>query len=219
MRYAASKDHVGYAQRVDEILALAQAAAEKSEHIQSRLTAELSEVSSKNALGFSELKEDLTQFKKSLSEADIVASASSLWSDKAQVHQWAFFLWLVLFVVTAGAAAVYGVTHMKEIGEALPRDKDNVIPYSSLVFIAVPVLAVAWILRIFSRFINNQQVLNDDARHRSAMTSTYLSLLADKSMSEKDRVIMLSAIFRPLPGAQTEEVAPPTILDLMRQKD
>jgi hypothetical protein len=85
----------------------------------------------------------------------------------------------------------------------------------------IPVLGAAWLLRLISRFLNNNQVLADDARHRQVMTQTYLALVADPNsqVTEKDRLIMLNAIFRPLPGAQTDEVAPPTILDLLKKPD
>ncbi len=52
------------------------------------------------------------------------------------------------------------------------------------------------------------------------MTRTYRALVADKDsgVAEKDRLVMLNAIFRPLPGTQVDEVAPPTILDLMKRE-
>jgi len=125
----------------------------------------------------------------------------------------------LIFAAAASALGWYVITHIAQISGAIPKDKDGAITYYSLVFFIVPVLAAGWLLRLLSRFINNQMALLDDARHRDVMTKTYLALVSDKQsgVDEKDRLVMLSAIFRPLPGAQIEEIAPPTILDLLKK--
>lgn len=115
----------------------------------------------------------------------------------------------------------YFVQHLSEFSTELPHDATGNVPYVGLLLVLIPMLGAAWLLRLISRFLNNNQVLADDARHRQVMTQTYLALVADPNsqVTEKDRLIMLNAIFRPLPGAQTDEVAPPTVLDLLKKPD
>ena len=129
-------------------------------------------------------------------------------------------MWFVLFAGIAVGVGAYIYTNIVAIAADIPKDKEGVITYHSLVFFIVPVVAVAWLLRLISRFVSTSLQLRDDARHRDAMLKTYLALVGNKDskVDEKDRLVMLTAIFRPLPGAQSEDVAPPSIMDLVKTK-
>jgi hypothetical protein len=166
-----------------------------------------------------EKSEEFDALKKSVGESIRLGSSATLWRNKATWHQVGFIFWFAVFTAAVCSVGWYIIGHISEIAAAIPKDKDGVITYYSLVFFIVPVIAIGWLLRLLSRFINNQLVLLDDAQHRDVMTKTYLALVGDKDsrVDEKDRLVMLSAIFRPLPGAQIEDVAPPTILDLLKK--
>jgi hypothetical protein len=163
---------------------------------------------------------DFDAFKRSLAESLKLQAATSLWNRKARVHRIFYLAWFFIFVSIAGSALWYTLTHYDSILSMLPRDKDNGISYASLIFFLVPVIGVAWLLRIISRFITIQHALADDAELRDVMTKTYLALVSNKDsqVDEKDRIIMLTAIFRPLPGSQLEEVAPPTVIDFLKRQ-
>ena len=165
-------------------------------------------------------KDKLTAFKQSLSEEVKLRSASTLWSDRAFWHRTVSFISLVGFVAIIVAALWSIADNFKMIVDQLPRDKDNHIEYVSIALIAIPAIGVGWALKVLARFIQNNSILGDDSRQRQAMTRTYLALVADKDsgVTEKDRLVMLNAIFRPLPGVQSDEVAPPTILDLLKKE-
>ncbi|WP_157839472.1 DUF6161 domain-containing protein [Bradyrhizobium diazoefficiens] len=162
---------------------------------------------------------NLTSFKQSLSEEVRLRSASELWQDRAWWHRAIAITALVAFFAIVAFLVIFGAMHMDKIVAALPRDKDQHIEYVSIALLAIPALAVGWCLKILARLVHTNSVLGDDSRQRQAMTRTYLALVADSSsqVTTEDRLVMLNAIFRPLPGSQSDEVAPPTILDLVNK--
>jgi hypothetical protein len=167
-----------------------------------------------------EEREKLQAFKGSLSEEVKLRSASNLWSDRALWHRLVSGVSLLAFFGTIACTLWYIAAHIETIISLLPRDKDNHIEYVSVALIAIPAVGVGWTLKVLARFIQSNSILGDDSRQRQAMTRTYLALVADKDsgVTEKDRLVMLNAIFRPLPGIQTDELAPPTILDLLKKE-
>jgi hypothetical protein len=168
-----------------------------------------------------EKKAELASFMVSLSEDIKLKSSSSLWANRAGWYRFGTAAWFAVFVLLASSVIVYFMEHVSDFVKDLPKDSSGNIPYASIVLILIPALGAAWLLRLISRFLNNNHVLADDARHRQVMTQTYLALVADNKseVTDKDRLVMLSAIFRPLPGAQIEEVAPPSILDLLKKPE
>jgi hypothetical protein len=61
----------------------------------------------------------------------------------------------------------------------------------------------------------------DDASHRHTLTLTFRSLLEHEKnkVQEADRILMLQALFRPLPGgAADDEAAPPNWFDTLLQR-
>jgi hypothetical protein len=106
---------------------------------------------------------DFDAFKRSLAESMQLQAATSLWNRKARVHRIFYLAWFFIFVCIAGAALWYTLTHYYSILSVLPHDKDNGISYASLILFLVPVIGIAWLLRIISRFITIQRALADDA--------------------------------------------------------
>ncbi|MCA6101214.1 hypothetical protein J6525_22780 [Bradyrhizobium sp. WSM 4400] len=155
----------------------------------------------------------------SLSEEVRLRSVSELWQNRARWHRGIAGAALAVFFVAVAALVGYCAMHMDQIVAALPRDKDQHVEYVSIALLAIPALAVGWCLKILARLVHTNSVLGDDSRQRQAMTRTYLALVADSSsqVTTEDRLVMLNAIFRPLPGSQSDEVAPPTILDLINK--
>jgi hypothetical protein len=164
-------------------------------------------------------QEQLIAFKQSLSEEVKVRAASQLWNDRATSHRWSMIVCFILFATIVTATITTLVVWFREVISILPRDNNNHIEYAGLALVVIPAIGIGWLLRIFARFVQSNNVLADDARQRQAMIRTYLSLVGEKDsgVTDKDRLIMLNAIFRPLPGGQSEEVAPPTVLDLLKK--
>jgi hypothetical protein len=191
----------------------------KMEGAEQRTSATLEQLRLTTDQFFKDETEKLSAFKQSLTEEIQLRSASQLWSNRAISHRAVAGASFLAFILILGAVLWYGAEHFKEIVAQLPRDKDGHIEYVSVALLAIPAIGIGWCLRVLARFIHMNSVLGDDSRQRQAMTRTYLALVADKDsqVTKEDRLIMLNAIFRPLPGSQVEEVAPPTILDLLKK--
>ncbi len=164
-------------------------------------------------------KEGLASFKAGLSEDLKLKSATELWRDRAGWHRAATIFCFIMFAAIIAVALVLGFVHFDQIVKDLPKDSAGHIEYVSVALLAIPAIGIGWLLKVLARFVQSNSILADDSRQRQAMTRTYLSLVADKDsqVTREDRIIMLNAIFRPLPGAQSDEVAPPTVLDLLKK--
>lgn len=82
----------------------------------------------------------------------------------------------------------------------------------------LPILAVAWILRLISRQFITHLVLEEDAELRHTLVLTFLALKqnGNQEMAEKERAHMLEAIFRPLPVTPSSDVNQPTFADIAK---
>jgi hypothetical protein len=91
--------------------------------------------------------------------------------------------------------------------------------FLAISLITIPTLAIAWLLRFIARLAMQNLTLAHDARQRHAQIRTYLRLLGDpkKPISEKERILALAALFRPLPGQGPDDLNPPTIADLLKE--
>jgi hypothetical protein len=76
--------------------------------------------------------------------------------------------------------------------------------------------AIGYVLKITGRLVTNSLTLAEDADIRGALTDTYLRLKASGDLDDKDRTIMLAALFRPLPGHQQEDIEAPTVLSIAK---
>jgi hypothetical protein len=91
--------------------------------------------------------------------------------------------------------------------------------YLGLGLLIIPALAVAWLLRFIARLAIQNLALAEDAQQRHAQMTTYLRLLGDtrSPIDKNERILALSALFRPLPGQGPDDVNPPTVADLLKE--
>jgi hypothetical protein len=168
----------------------------------------------------------LTSFENRVNSIDLAArekldlhEPAFLWDIKAKRHH-ANWGWCVLaFSLMIGACVLVSLYYGSAYIANLPKNKDGELSLVSASLIAVPLIAVAYCLRIVVRLMNINVELADDARQRSAMIQTYLSLLSNPQtkFDEKDRAVLLTAIFRPVNATQPD-VSPPTIADLLQKQ-
>jgi hypothetical protein len=92
---------------------------------------------------------------------------------------------------------------------------------SGIAAVSVPALFYAWLLKNVSRVFIQNLNLADDAQHRQALALTYLGLAANPNLgvAEKDRVLILNAMFRPIPNQLAEDGPPAGLMELIRKKD
>jgi flagellar basal body-associated protein FliL len=171
------------------------------------------------------LEKRLSDFEKSIASADTTLRSklqlkepAQLWKNKSSSHGWII---IFIFIIVLLIFLIFGylaISKWSVFNDNLPKTKDGELSIIAASLIALPVIATAWFARIFIRVLNMNIELREDARQRSSMIETYLSLLADpkSNFDEKDRALLLSAIFRPVNATQPD-VNPPTIADLLKQ--
>jgi hypothetical protein len=86
-----------------------------------------------------------------------------------------------------------------------------------LVFIAFPLGLYVWLVRLIVRFNTRSLTLMDDATTRQALMDTFYRIATDNGATDKEREMMLQAIFRPLPGHQNESADFPNVIELVHK--
>lgn len=162
--------------------------------------------------------DDIEAARKQATEAGILLSATHLWARKAILHGVGFWLGLAAMAGIVGTGLYMAYLHGPAFLASLPKKADGEVTYVTVALITICAIAAGWLLRFIGRFVTESMVLQTDADQRRVMLQTYLALVGDKDakMEQADRTLILNAVFRPLPGHQSEDVALPTLLDLAR---
>lgn len=149
-----------------------------------------------------------------------LSSAMEIWGSKRRRHgrlAWGGSALFVVFLISVFWLMFGEWAFVREEILIPLRSPGAAGGYAYLAAFAVPVIAVGWVLRIFTKVINSSFVLSDDAAQREALLKTYYQLVADKEadMKPSDRLLVLNALFRPLPGHHNEDINPPTFADVV----
>jgi hypothetical protein len=135
------------------------------------------------------------------------------WSNRQKHHeQYSRMFGIISFVLiligggamTFWAADVFGTVPQNEVPKAW-----------QVASLAVVAVFLTWAIRLVIRLFLSHSHLRTDAAERVVMTQTYLALLEeDKLSEEKDRSLILAALFRPASdGMVKEENIPHPMLD------
>ena len=98
----------------------------------------------------------------------------------------------------------------------IETEQTGLITMIPILKFAIPVLAIAWILRHLSRIIIENLHLMEDAKLRSTIAETYLAINRNQEVSETEKAIVLNALFRPIDGSSHSEIAPPNLEEILR---
>ncbi len=150
-----------------------------------------------------------------------ISPAVELWKTKTFDHLLSVIVGSVIFISTIAISVYLIFRYGDEYVRNMPLDSVHAQVTTSVLLIA-PLLGVAWILKLVSKYISQNLIFMEDAKHRRAITASYLGLLSSEgvpAISESERAIALQALFRPSPGAAPDlDLAPPSIIDLVRGK-
>ncbi|NTB98314.1 hypothetical protein G6M84_17705 [Agrobacterium tumefaciens] len=87
--------------------------------------------------------------------------------------------------------------------------------FGRLIVFSVPVFVWLWAGRALMRYFMRSMLLMDDARQRQTMLDTYF-LLSDKGRAdERDRPLVLWALFRQTPGHGPDGIEPPDFTEVI----
>jgi len=156
-------------------------------------------------------EQDIAALRQQVADSIRLDASHELWRKRSKAH----LLWMLgaFAVMVAGIAAVVASV----IFYALPMIEPTVFEIitrsgfatQKLILISLCVIGAAWLLRFVARAIVDNMSLRADAQHRQSMLETYLALRGEVGLKDEERMIILTALFRPLPG-QTADENPPT---------
>ncbi|WP_181181392.1 hypothetical protein, partial [Mesorhizobium sp. B1-1-5] len=72
-----------------------------------------------------------------------------------------------------------------------------------------------WVLKAVMRFFMRSMLLMDDARQRETMLDTYILLTEKGKADERDRPLILWALFRQTPGHGPDGIEPPDFTEVI----
>jgi Family of unknown function (DUF6161) len=152
-------------------------------------------------------------------EDGLFAEARTLWQQEASHHTKSYG---IAFLVMA-AGVILLVLAIRYDGVrfwgALPKNQNTgEYTYLASFVVGIAFLAFAWIFRLIGRFVMESFALAADARLRQTILVTFLNLVgtAEAHMSEGERVLILTALFRPAPGQGADHPTAATLLQLAR---
>lgn len=162
-------------------------------------------------------REEWTRLHKTYDESLALHKPVQYWANKADTHRklaWAFG---IVAILGAGSvfALIYELIQITLRPSGTTTDLVNWHPeyWRVAVLIATGLFGV-WVVRIVVRlFLSNVHLLTD-ARERATMAQTYLALMRKGGLEEKDRQLILKALFRPAgTGLVKDDAVPLTVLD------
>lgn len=165
------------------------------------------------------LKDEIEKHRLEIGASLIVKDAEELWNEKHLSHKTNFYYSIVLFIFSVIISIIIPIQNWEsikiEVLKLEPLFQGHIL--GAITIILIPVLGIAWILRLLSRFTIQNMILADDAQMRRVMAQTYVKLVSAKAIEDpQDRAIILTALFRPLPGTQSEDISPPSISDILK---
>jgi len=142
---------------------------------------------------------------------------TTYWKDKQVAHRKITAGWIAAFIAIGALSAlgiwrVWTATAAPHLIDKVPPSYGFFLPTVGAAFLSI------WALRIISRQIISNLSLSSDAGERVAMVKTFLALMQKpEHVKEPDRVLILSALFRPTVN-QNDDGAPPSWFDLVMQR-
>lgn len=162
---------------------------------------------------------DIAAIKQQVADSIRLDASHSLWRKRSGAHLWWSFGAFAVMLI--GITAVIWVV-LEYALDAIKPTFFEIITKSGyatqkLILISLCVIGAAWALRFVARVIVENMSLRADAQHRQSMLETYLALRGEVGLKDEERAIILTALFRPLPGQAADE-NPPTPAGEVLQK-
>jgi hypothetical protein len=151
-------------------------------------------------------------------EKAVFSSASDLWSRKAMTHTNNFAMGFVF--VVAWLVILAGTIYRSgpQLWNELPKNSNGEFTYLATLIAVFAFIALAWIFRMLGRFVTENFYLAADARQRQMILQTFLNLVGtpEAQMKDAERVLILNALFRALPGQSGDDPAPSSLFEMMK---
>lgn len=137
------------------------------------------------------------------------------WSAKAASHKdnSMSYRWsLILFAACGSATIILTLLLVVKYVLIFVEGKVDPFVYVPLATLGIVVATIVfWVARILTRLFLSEHHLSIDAEERAVMAKTYLALTAEGKVSDTDRALVLSALFRPTADGIVKDDAAPDL--------
>jgi hypothetical protein len=149
-----------------------------------------------------------------------ITAPTTYWSGKSVRHGKSAMWFGIFFVAVLAASLIAFCSYALPDMHALSGDprKESVI--ATLAPVLIFGFSAIWILRILGRQLARHLLLRDESKERETMVMTFLAMMNDPAakVSEKDRILILHALFRPSSGAAPDDAPPAHWFDLLTSR-
>ncbi|MCE9506859.1 MAG: hypothetical protein K8R48_00890 [Alphaproteobacteria bacterium] len=140
------------------------------------------------------------------------------WADEFDRYKDSATGWAVTFLIFVAITICALIGTMSYVVDKQYLDFKNPNFESVFVFLIVPLFFLVWILKLIAKRYQTNFHLMNDAKNREVMTKAFLSLMAGNHADGKDKILILSALFRPAPDMKYDDGAPVHWFDLVLDK-
>ncbi|MET3612714.1 hypothetical protein ABID16_001019 [Rhizobium aquaticum] len=173
-------------------------------------------------------KDRLTNFEKTIREERGLQSARKSWEARYNEARGAFKLAVLLLasslvctILTAYFGGIPLIKALAALDASATADKQDVTialihQIGRLIVVSVPIAVALWMLRALMRYFMRSMLLMDDARQRQTMLDTYFLLTEQGRADERDRPLILWALFRQTPGHGPDGIEPPDFTEVIK---
>ena len=164
-------------------------------------------------------KEEMDALKQQIADGLRLEASRSLWLVRAARHLWwmvgAFIALLAAVTAAVWIIVYFAIPHLEPTPvEIMTRSNFST---HKLALTIICIVGVAWVLRFVASSMIENKTLRADSQHRQSILETKLAVRGEVGLKDEERVIILTALFRPLPGQGPDE-NPPTVATELWQK-
>jgi hypothetical protein len=151
-----------------------------------------------------------------------IEAPADFWLDLANEKRRQWHIWLAVFVAAAVGPIFLTIHFWAAVSPELAKltTAGNGWSLAGVAALTIPAVLYGWVLKNLSRILIQTMNLADDAGHRRALAITWLGLVAEKKLapSDEDRVLVLNALFRPVPPHAQDDGPPAGLFELIRAR-
>ncbi|HEX8665099.1 MAG TPA: DUF6161 domain-containing protein [Beijerinckiaceae bacterium] len=160
-------------------------------------------------------KEEFKRVEDTYREHMRIKAPVDYWTAKAEGHRdqaASYRLLLIVFAVLVGGCLLIGLYFIGEHAVDLANKDKPPAAFLPIVTVGIVASTMAfWAARVIVRLFMSEHHLAIDADERATMAMTYLALTERGAVDEKDRAIILTALFRPSSDGIVKDDAAPDI--------
>lgn len=177
---------------------------------------------------FGDLKKEIDGIKEFYKAELGLQMPVSYWREKASEHRKLLRAWSIFFTFIIILLCIFTPTIFKESLEVVSHtlasfseqgksDISHLAPWLFFVAVSFPLFLSIWFLRLIAKTLISHQNHMNDASLRVVMTTTFLALMNEKKADEKDRILILNALFH-VPANVNEDGSPPHWFEILQSR-